>query len=114
MTVLDPGRYKRLVTVQRRGAIDETTGEPVADWGTVCQLWADIQGLTGAELWRAQSTIGTVQYMVRTRHPGPAVGDLDASMRLYVEHSKKLLQIVTVINEHEAGETLLMYCREFN
>ena len=61
-------RLRYRITIQQQSAAQNGFGEPVRTWTDVATLWADIQPLTGKELFSAQANQNPVTSKIITRY----------------------------------------------
>lgn len=50
---INPGKFKHLITVQRKEIIEDNVGNQLVNWIDIKRVYADINGLYGSEYWEA-------------------------------------------------------------
>lgn len=57
----------QLITLQQPSLVRDGVGQPIQTWGTVAQVWAQVQPLRGRELLAAQAVRSEQTIKVRIR-----------------------------------------------
>jgi SPP1 family predicted phage head-tail adaptor len=61
------GRYRHIITIQRKAASTDAYGGDVFTWSEVCKAWAKVMPLTGRDLMAADAEQheGKVRFFIR-------------------------------------------------
>jgi SPP1 family predicted phage head-tail adaptor len=99
------GRLRHFVSLQQRVETKNDMGEVTWAWDEVCQIWAEISGLTGREMIAAQQVQSQVSHNILIRWRA----GVTAKMRV-VEVCEPSVQydIVAVLPNARRTETRLM------
>jgi len=65
---MSAGQYNRLVTIQQLAAGQDSLGQPVQTWSTVCNPWAWVRNQSGASAIKASADVSTTQASIRIRY----------------------------------------------
>lgn len=69
--MIDPGRLRERVTVQRATVTKNAIGESVQAWADLVERWASVEGLSGREVLQSGQQQTEVTHRVRMRYvPG--------------------------------------------
>ena len=99
--MIDPGRLRERVTIQRASESRNALGETVLTWATYAERWASVEGVSARESLTAGQSQIDVSHRVRLRY----VDGLTQNMRFLWRGRK--LEIVSLLehanrSEHEA------------
>ena len=94
------GTMRNKVVIQSLTTSQDAYGGVTESWATFDTVWADIQYLTGNELWRAQQANSQAQGKVKIRY---RTGILP-TMR--VKHGDDYLEIISVLPADNKGKEL--------
>lgn len=100
------GKLRRLVTIQRRNATQDTFGQSIPDWTDVLVCWASIEALSGRELVTAQAINAATTHEVVLRY---AQG-ISAAMRIL--YGTRAFEILSVLNIDERNRQLTLAVSE--
>jgi len=71
--VIDPGKMRERVTIERATATRNSIGESVQTWSTFAERWASVEGLSSREVLQSGQQQTEVSHRVRMRYlPGLA------------------------------------------
>lgn len=104
MKAIDPGRLNCRVTIKRRVAGQDGTGQPVVTLETVASVWANIRHRSGAETIKSDKDTSIVQVsmLMRTRP------DLDHGME--VHHGDTVYQIRAILPDTDSRSHMYVVC----
>ena len=99
--MIDPGKLRERVTIQRASESRNALGETVLAWATYAERWASVEGVSARESLTAGQSQIDVSHRVRLRY----VDGLTQNMRFLWRGRK--LEIVSLLehanrSEHEA------------
>ncbi len=65
--IINPGRFKHFITIQRKEIISDSVGNQLENWVDVKKTYAEINNLYGSEYWEAaaHNQQDTVVFTVR-------------------------------------------------
>jgi SPP1 family predicted phage head-tail adaptor len=99
-------RRDKLITLQRRGTTQDTTGQVVETWTQLEQAWASIDPVSGREYFNASGERAEVTHKVSIWY-GPTVAPRDRLV-----YGSRVFDIRSVINVGERNRDLLLMCTE--
>lgn len=99
--MIDPGRLRERVTIERASESRNALGETVLTWATYAERWASVEGVSARESLEAGQSQIEMSHRVRMRY----VTGLTQNMRFLWRGRK--LEIVSLLehanrSEHEA------------
>ena len=78
--MMQAGKLNERAIIQQTGSGQDALGQPEQTWSAVCNVWANVRHLSGAESIRAGADSSTVKASIRIRYRT----DIDAGMRVLV------------------------------
>lgn len=99
------GNLRHRIEIQHLVHGENEYGDPVAEWQTFANVWAEVLDLKGREFWQAAQVQSEVTTRVRIRYlPG-----IKPSMR--VVHDGRHLEITTVLDPDGRRRELQLLCK---
>lgn len=95
--MIDPGRLRHRVTIERQVTTVNEFGEQETGWVPAGSVWASVEPLSAREFIRAQQMQSQVSARIVMRYRP----DLDASMRLI--HRGTVYNIAGVLPDKDSG-----------
>ena len=95
------------VTIERPVRNDNEGGAATIIWQQVATVWAQIKGLDGREIIRADTPVVRATHRIVMRYRT----DVDATMRIVV--AGKYHEIISALDEEGRNRWLVCYCEEF-
>lgn len=109
--MIDPGKMRHRITVQRFVGEPDSFGDPPLDddsqWDDVATVWAAIDPISGKEFYAAEQSQSEVSHKVRCRYRR----GITSAMRIM--YGSRIFSILSVIDWEERHESLLIMCREY-
>jgi len=104
---MQAGKLRHQVDLQSRTLTADAYGGQIEHWSTFAtDIWASIEPLTGSEQWRAQQAQSSTTHKVMIRY----LAGVTTTMR--VKFGMRYLNIGSIINEGEKGDSLELMCTE--
>jgi SPP1 family predicted phage head-tail adaptor len=103
--VIDPGKLRDRVTIQRASESRNALGETVLTWTDYTERWASVDGVSSREALAAGQSQVEMSHRVRLRY----VNGLTQSMRIMWQGRK--LEIVSLLEHGHRSEHELL-CQE--
>jgi SPP1 family predicted phage head-tail adaptor len=103
--VIDPGKLRDRVTIQRASESRNARGETVLTWTDYTERWASVDGVSSREALAAGQSQVEMSHRVRLRY----VNGLTQSMRIMWQGRK--LEIVSLLEHGHRSEHELL-CQE--
>jgi len=100
--VIDPGRLREPVTIQRATETVNNIGEVVQTWSTYVERWASVEGLSGREVLQSGQQQTEVTHRVRLRY----VDGMTQQMRL--SWRGRILEITSLLEHNNRTEHELL------
>jgi len=104
--VMSAGRRDKLVTIQRRGDDQDSTGQVLETWSPQSTIWASIAPVAGREYFNASGERAEVTHKIGIVY-GPTVAPRDR-----ITYGSRIFDIKSVINLQERNRELLLMCTE--
>lgn len=101
------GNLRDYITIQSLTTGQDAYGGVTETWGTFVSVWAEVQYLTGNELWRAQQANSEARGKVRIRYRS----DIKPTMR--IKHGDVYLDILTVLPLDNKSRELELLFKEW-
>lgn len=105
------GRLYRRITLQEPVQPDENRdqyGQPIQAWATVADVWANVEPLSGRELWHAQQVQPDVTHRITIRYArGRKVGPEWRAI-----YNGRTFNFLSVLNLEERNRTLQILAME--
>lgn len=76
--LIESGKLRQRVTVQRRDVTQNEFGEQATTWATVATLWAEVVDRSGSQIFKAEQQINETHTRVRIRYRA----DITPAMRV--------------------------------
>ncbi|MEO0809897.1 MAG: phage head closure protein [Pseudomonadota bacterium] len=95
------------VTIEQPIRTDDEGGAATLTWQQVATVWAEITGLDGREILRAETLVGRATHRIVMRYRT----GIDASMRIV--SAGKYHEIISALDEEGRNQWLVCYCEEF-
>lgn len=105
MTMFDPGRLNRRVSLMVQTSAADAIGQPMDTWTEHAKAWADIKTKTGMESLRADRPTSEVEASIRLRYRT----DLTAGMR--VHHGATVYHVDAVLPDEAGREWVDLACK---
>lgn len=102
----DPGELRHRVTLQQQFITEDLQGGHVTSWADVATVWASIEPMAGKESYKWGKLLGESTYVIRIRYRS----DIKAKMRLL--YGSRIMDINSVIDEHDEHRFLALGCSE--
>lgn len=103
--MIDPGRLRERVTVQRASETRNRVGEAVQTWETHAERWASVQGVSAREFLLSGQQQTEISHRVYMRY----VDGLDSTMRIVWRG--RVLEIASALEHGNRSEHELL-CTE--
>lgn len=103
---MQSGKLDRRVTIQSQSITQDSIGELVTTWLTVCVVAAFVKDLSGREFIASSATVATVLTQIEIRHRT----DITASMK--VLEGGRTYNIETVLDQNK--KSLLLMCKKLS
>jgi SPP1 family predicted phage head-tail adaptor len=103
--MIDPGRLRERVTVQRSTETRNRLGETTQSWSTFAERWASVQGLSSREVLLTGQQQTEVTHRVRMRY----LNGMTGSMRILWRG--RVLEITSLLEHNNRSEHELL-CTE--
>jgi SPP1 family predicted phage head-tail adaptor len=103
--MIDPGRLRERVTVQRATETRNRLGETTQSWGTFAERWASVQGLSSREVLLTGQQQTEVTHRVRMRYLDGMTGTMRILWR------GRVLEITSLLEHNNRSEHELL-CTE--
>jgi SPP1 family predicted phage head-tail adaptor len=103
--MIDPGRLRERVTVQRATETRNALGETVQSWETFAERWASVNGLSSREVLLQGQQQTELSHRVRMRY----VDGMTSTMRLVWRG--RVLEIASLLEHNNRSEHELL-CTE--
>jgi SPP1 family predicted phage head-tail adaptor len=103
---MQSGKLDKRITIQSQSTTQDSIGELVTVWSTVCVVAASIKDLSGREFIAAGATVDTVLTQIEIRYRT----DITAAMRVIVGSVN--YNIETVLNQN--SKSLLLMCKKLS
>lgn len=100
------GELRHRVTIQRKAATQNASGEEVPTWADVATVWAAIEPLQGREFLEAQREGAELTTRIRMRHTVGIAPEMRAT------EGSHAWDILSVVNSEERDRELVLMCRE--
>jgi SPP1 family predicted phage head-tail adaptor len=100
--MIDPGRLRDRVTIQRATETRNSIGEVVQTWGTYAERWASVEGLSSREVLLSGQQQTEVTHRVRMRY----VEGMTQQMRLFWRD--RVLEITSLLEHNNRTEHELL------
>jgi SPP1 family predicted phage head-tail adaptor len=84
-------------------------GEPSVTWNTVATRWAQIEPLTGRELWNARQVQPDITHRIELRHDSSIL--ITSKWRLLL-NGTRVLEILSVRRPEERPTNWVIECKE--
>ncbi len=94
------------ITIQKQAASQDGAGGSIISWGDFKSIWAQIEPLSGRELYEAQRLSNRVTHKVTVRY----LANLTPDMR--VKHGVKIYKIISIVNLRELDTWMILLCEE--
>lgn len=108
---MQAGTLRKRVTFQARSTATDSFGDQVTSWADVCTVYADIQPLSGRELFAAQAVQSAVSHSITVRYrPEFAVPKTVAAMRIV--YNGRFFNIESSLNFEERNRLVTMQAVE--
>lgn len=101
---MDPGKLNRKVSIRRKAAGSDETGQPVATLVDVATVWASIVHKSGAESIRADQDVSVVKASIRIRMRN------DITNGMEVHHKGTVYEILAQLPDEGTREWLDLVC----
>ena len=101
------GTLRDYVTIQSLTTSQDAYGGVTETWADFASVWANVEYLTGNELWRAQQANSEARGRVRIRHRN----DIKPTMR--IKHGSIYLDILSVLPADNKGRELELPFKEW-
>ena len=88
---MNPGLLRDRITIQAPSSVQDETGQMLATWTTIAQVWASIKHVSGISAIKAGMDTSSVKASIRIRHRS----GINAGMR--VLHGATVYSIEAVI-----------------
>lgn len=95
------------VTIEQPVRTDEEGGAATLVWQQVAAVWAEIEGLDGSEILRAETPVARATHRIVMRYRA----GIDATMRIVA--AGKYHEIVSALDEEGRKRWLVCYCEAF-
>jgi len=100
------GALNKRITLQSRTKTSDGMGGFTTTWSDVATLWAAVWPVSAKEITQADATVMLVSHRIRIRHRGT----LTSSYR--IKFGAQYFNIVSIINQNEAGKWIDIMCKE--
>jgi SPP1 family predicted phage head-tail adaptor len=100
--MIDPGRLRDRVTIQRATESRNSIGEVVQTWGTYAERWASVEGLSSREVLLSGQQQTEITHRVRMRY----VEGMTQQMRLFWRD--RVLEITSLLEHNNRTEHELL------
>jgi SPP1 family predicted phage head-tail adaptor len=105
------GNLRRRLTIQARGAGVDALNQPVLDWTDVAKVWADIQPLSGREMFAAAVVNTEISHLIQIRYQAQfANPKAMAAMRCL--YGTRIFNISSARDIDELHRTIELTCLE--
>jgi SPP1 family predicted phage head-tail adaptor len=104
---MEAGKLRHRVKLQKGTDVRDAFGEPTIAWSTVDTYWANVVGLSGRELWRAQQVSADVTDEVTLRF-NPRI----ASAKMRFLYGARALNIQAVLDKDGRRRQMNCLCVE--
>lgn len=101
-----PSSFNRRVTLQQEFSTVDLQGGRSLSWADVATVWASVEPMTGKESYTWGKILGESTYVIRMRYRS----DIKAKMRLL--YGSRIMDINSVIDEHDEHRFLALGCSE--
>lgn len=99
------GSLRHRIEIQHLVQGEDEYGDPVVEWQTFANVWAEVLDLKGREFWQAAQVQSEVTTRVRIRYlPG-----IESSMR--VVHNDRTLEIDHILDPDGRKRELHLLCK---
>lgn len=102
----DPGELRHRVTLQSEYGSGDQQGGRASTWADEATVWASIEPMAGKETYAWGKLLGEATSVVRIRYRS----GVRPKMRL--KYGSRVMDITSVIDEHEAHRFLVLGCVE--
>ena len=103
----NPAALRHRVTIEKPVRTDDEGGAATIAWEQVATVWAEIKGLEGREIQRADTPVTRATHRIVMRYRA----DVDATMRLVA--SERYHEITGALDEQGRRQWLVCYCVAF-
>lgn len=104
--MIDPSTLNKRVTLQQEFATEDLQGGRSLSWADVATVWASVEPMAGKESYTWGKLLGESTYVIRMRYRS----DIKAKMRLL--YGSRIMDINSVIDEHDEHRFLALGCSE--
>ena len=104
--MFNPGDLRHRITLQSPPTTQDSYGAPTGDYTDVATIWANINPISGRELFAAEQFASEITHRVRIRYRA----GVTSSMR--VKYGDRNFEIMYVINEYERDRITQLMCKE--
>jgi SPP1 family predicted phage head-tail adaptor len=107
MKPVEAGKLRRKVTIKEKTRTPDDYGGNTVTWTDVCTVWADVEPLSGTQLFTAMQNASEISYKLRIRYRN----DIQPFMKAVLPDGREL-EIVDVIDVEFAHRVLELDCKE--
>lgn len=101
-----PAMFRHRVTLQQQAGMEDLQGGHGTSWADVATVWASVEPMAGKESYTWGKILGESTYVIRVRYRS----DVRPKMRLL--YGSRIMDINSVIDEHEEHRFLALGCSE--
>jgi SPP1 family predicted phage head-tail adaptor len=105
---VNAGDLRHRVALQRPSLTQGEGGKPITAWNTLGTYWANVESLTGAELWRARQLKPTTTHRITLRN----VATVLPTYRFLFGPSARVLNVDSAYQPEENGAYLVVMATE--
>ena len=104
---MPPGRYRHLIDIGIYTQKPDGWGDPdEAEWQSIAEVWASVEGLRGNQLFQAQQMVEQADHKIVIRYRS----DIEPGM--IVRHDGRELTIRSALDEKGDRRELTIICQE--
>ena len=106
---MDAGKLRHRVHLQASEGLQDSVGQPDADWVTVATVWASVEPLNGREYFTSQQIVSEVTTRIMMRYQ-PLLNIPAVNERMRIAFQGKNYDIKDVIDVDMLHRTHVLMC----
>jgi SPP1 family predicted phage head-tail adaptor len=103
---MNAGELDRRIDIDMKTIVQNSYGEEVLTWATLCTVWASANIGVGKEFFAAKQIFAEATAVFRIRYRN----DIDVSMRIF--YSNRVFDIFNIQDAYENHVELVLICKE--
>lgn len=93
---MDIGKLNKRITIQQQSSGYDAAGQPVDEWATFANVWANIKYNSGSETIKSDAMASSVNASIRIRYKA----GIDAGMRVVYQGTKyEIMSVLPHVDE---------------